>query len=75
MNPPRRKQRGIAERGFAPMTAGGIHPRSKLRGIEPSQLNLLQMRPFIRSAATYGTSHPPTVSHPVVRSLMSATVV
>ena len=27
---------GITERGFAPMTAGGIHPRSKLRGILPS---------------------------------------
>ena len=39
MNPPRRKQRGITERGFAPITAGGSHPRSKLRGIEPSSLN------------------------------------
>ena len=38
MNPPRGKPRGITERGFAPMTAGGIHPRSKLRGIEPSGL-------------------------------------
>jgi len=38
MNPPRRKQRGITERGFATVTAGGIHPRGKPRGIEPSRL-------------------------------------
>jgi hypothetical protein len=40
MNPPRGKPRGITERGFAPMPAGGIHPRSKLRGIEPSRLTI-----------------------------------
>ncbi len=39
MNPPRGKPRGIAERGFAPMSVGGIHPRSKPRGIVPSRLN------------------------------------
>ena len=38
MNPPRSKLRGITERGFAPITAGGIHPRGKPRGIEPSRL-------------------------------------
>src|SRR5262249_36571290 len=36
--PPRGKPRGITERGFASMTAGSIHPRSELRGIEPSRL-------------------------------------
>jgi hypothetical protein len=35
--------RGIAERGFAPMSAGGIHPRSEPRGIVPSQLNLIRL--------------------------------
>jgi hypothetical protein len=51
MNPPRRKQRGITERGFAPITAGGIHPRGKPRGIEPSRLNT------VRNYNRYG--HPP----------------
>jgi hypothetical protein len=33
MNTPRRKQRGITERGFAPMAAGGSHHRGKPRSI------------------------------------------
>jgi hypothetical protein len=40
MNLPRSKLlRVITERGFAPMPAGGIPPRNKLRGIEPPRLN------------------------------------
>jgi hypothetical protein len=39
MNPPRSKLRGIAERGSAPMSAGGINLQSGLRGIVPSGLN------------------------------------
>jgi hypothetical protein len=38
MNPPRGEPRGITERGFAPMSAGGIHLRSKLRRTVPSRL-------------------------------------
>ena len=41
MNPPRSKLRGITERGFAPMTAGGIHLHSKLWSIEPSGIKIL----------------------------------
>jgi len=40
MNPPRGKPRGITKRGFAPITAGGIHPRGEPRGIEPSRLTI-----------------------------------
>ena len=47
MNPPRGKRRGITERGSAPMTAGGIHPRSKLRGIEPSRLIVHGLIPLL----------------------------
>ena len=39
MNPPRGEPRGITKRGFAPMPAGGIHLRSKLRRTVPSRLD------------------------------------
>jgi len=51
MNPPRGKPRGITERGFAPITAGGIHPRGKPRGIEPSRLKECELRGVIRPVA------------------------
>ena len=40
MNPPRGEPRGITKRGFAPMPAGGIHLRSKLRRTVPSRLDI-----------------------------------
>jgi hypothetical protein len=44
MNTPRRKQRGITERGFATMAAGGSHHRGKPRSIGAVQNKSLQLK-------------------------------
>jgi len=60
MNPPPGKLRGITERGFAPITAGGIHPRGEPRGIEPSRLKIVGSRRRFRLSRTLCASDPYT---------------
>lgn len=69
MNPPRRKQRGITERGFAPITAGGSHPTAASCGVlAPSLINRLTslaLVAFISVATCFAEGEPLPVPRPV----------